>query len=109
MTAPQWSPVDDHTADLLALVSDEGHVSTDHEWETFCAAILAVSVPHGWVRPNAMRELLRGKVAPRRIGAFYRRACLEGLLSATGDYEVSDDREGRNIGRPARVYRLGTA
>lgn len=34
------------------------------------------------------------------------RACAQGLLRATGEWEVSDDAEGRNTGKPCRVYRL---
>jgi hypothetical protein len=49
---------------------------------------------------------LRNVIAPKRIGAFTNRAKAEGLIVDTGEWQVSDDHEGRNAGRPARVYRL---
>jgi hypothetical protein len=107
MSAPQWSPVDDDTADLLTLVADEGHVSADFEWDLFIDAVHAVST---WradrvIQPNDLRPLVRDRVAPRRIGAFTNRAVKSGLIVPTGDWQVSDDTEGRNAGRPMRVYR----
>lgn len=109
MSGPQWSQVDDETADLLTLVRDEGHVSADHEWDTFVAALETVAIgPGGVIYPNEIRPLIRGKVAPRRIGAFTHRAISQGLVEYTGEWQISDDREGRNAGRPARVMRLAT-
>lgn len=107
MTAqPQWSPVDDDTADLLSLVAnDQLHPRPEEEWQVFCQALLRAA-DRGVVRPNALRPLVRGQIAPRRIGAFTNRALAEGLLVATGEWQVSDDTEGRNGGKPCRVYRL---
>jgi hypothetical protein len=108
MMAPEWDPVDDATADLLTLVADEHHVSADHEWRTFTDAVVRVAHSHGGrVDQNDVRPLIRGRIAPKRIGAFWRRACLEGLLVVDG-WSVSDDREGRNAGRPMRCYALTT-
>lgn len=110
MSAPQWSPVDDYTADILTLVADAGHVSADHEWRTFTDALVRVAHSHaGQVDQNHVRPLIRGKVAPKRIGGFYRRACLEGLIEATPDWSISEDVEGRNAGRPMRCYVLGVS
>lgn len=109
MSAPQWAPVDDDTADLLTLVADAGHVSADYEWSVFEDAVKTVAHAHGGkVDQNDVRPLIRGKVAPKRIGAFWRRACCEGWLHAEG-YSISDDTEGRNAGRPMRCYVLGRA
>jgi hypothetical protein len=106
MTAPAWSPVDDSTADLLTLVADAGHVSADAEWSLFVEALRVVAIgPGGRIGPNELRPLIRGKVAPRRIGAFTNRALSLGLVAYTGEWEVSDDTEGRNRGKPARVMR----
>lgn len=105
-TAPQWSPVDDETADLLALVADEGHPSADYEWDVFCAAPYEVAYYSDCIiSPNRLRPKLRGHVAPRRIGAFTYRALPQGLVEYTGDWEISNDTEGRNSGKPARVMR----
>lgn len=106
MTAqPQWSPVDDDTADLLTLVRDEGHVSADHEWGLFVEALIQARGFGDEIRPNVLRPMLRGQIAPRRIGAFTHRALSLDLVEYTGEWEVSDDTEGRNGGKPARVMR----
>lgn len=105
MTTPTWSPIDDETTSLLTLVASEGHPSADYEWLHFQLAVRQIArANHGHVSQNALRPLIRGQVAPRRIGAFYHRACAQGLLVATGQWEVSDDAIGRNKGRPARLY-----
>jgi len=101
---PTWSPVDDATADLLTLVADTDHPSVDHEWRLFVSALEA-AVDNGLVRPNDLRPRLRGRVAPRRIGAYTNRALKLGLVAYTGDWQVSDDHEGKNAGKPARVMR----
>lgn len=106
---PQWSPVDDETADLLSLVA-RGNVSTDtadREWDWFRAALELVACMHpdDVISPNRLRPEVRDRVAPQRIGAFTNRALAQNLIQATGEWEVSDDREGRNGGKPARVYR----
>lgn len=108
---PTWSPVDDATADLLSLVRDEGHPSADHEWSMFLLALRTAAVAgDGWtIQPNDLRPLVRDKVAPRRIGAFTNRALKLGLIAYTGDWQISDDHEGRNAGKPARIFRwIGT-
>lgn len=103
-SGPQWSPVDDTTADLLTLVRSEGHPSADHEWSIFTEALVTASLFDGIVRPNDLRPLIRGRVAPKRIGAFVNRALAEGLIVWRGEWQVSDDSQGRNAGRPAKVY-----
>lgn len=105
MTGPQWSGVDDETTSLLTLVASEGHPSADWEWDLFQLAVRQIArANQGHVSQNALRPLIRGQVAPKRVGAFYHRACAQGLLVATGQWEVSDDRVGRNAGRPMRTY-----
>lgn len=108
MSAPQWSPVDDDTADLLTLVAtDQLHPRPAEEWNTFVAALRRCADPFTRrVDPNEFRRCVRGEIAPRRIGAFTSRAKAEGLLLDTGEWQVSDDVEGRNGGKPCRVYRL---
>lgn len=108
MTLP-FAPVDDYTADLLSLVADTDHPSTDHEWTIFREALITASLFDGIVRPNDMRPMLAGRVAPRRIGSFYRKACLEGLIVATDEWQTSDDSHGRNVGKPCRIYRRTSA
>lgn len=107
MTAqPQWSPVDAETGDLLSLLADDGTLHTEDEWEHFRRClVVAARRGGGLIHPNALRPLLRGEVKPCRIGAFTNRALQQGLLSWTGEWEVSDDAHGKNSGKPARIYR----
>ena len=108
-TQPQWSPVDDDTADLLSLVAnDRMHPRPADEWAIFTDALRSAA-DHGRIDPNVLRGLVRHCVAPRRIGAFTNRAKAEGLIVDTGEWQTSDDTEGRNGGKPCRVYRLVTA
>jgi hypothetical protein len=105
MTAPRFAPVDEPTADLLSLVADVDHPSVAHEWEIFTEAIVTASLFDGIVRPNDLRPMLAGRVAPRRIGAFTNRALAQGLIEWRGEWQVSDDKHGRNVGKPAKQYR----
>lgn len=109
---PRWSAVDDETADLLSLVANEHPAipSEAEEWHRFTQALEAASDLDGRIDPNFLRPLLRGSVAPNRIGAFTNRAKAEGLIAWDGEWVTSDDTEGRNSGKPCRVYRwLGAA
>lgn len=107
MSTPTWSPVDDATADLLTVLADDGSTSPSKaaEWASFVDCLKLASVlDGGLVKPNTLRPMVRGEVKPSRIGAFTRRACLEGLIAPSGDWQTSDDREGHNAGRPMRTY-----
>lgn len=104
MTIP-FAPVDDPTADLLSLVADPGHPSADHEWHLFVEAV-RTSAHGGLVSQNRVRPIITGRIAPRRVGSFYSRACREGLIRATGEWTVSTDKAGRNSGKPCRMYAL---
>ena len=110
MTAqPHWSPVDDERADLLSLVAN-GSLSTDtaeKEWTYFLDALASASLRRGddLIHPNDLRELTRGVVAPQRVGALVSKAARAGLIVADG-WDVSNDHEGGNSGKPARRYRL---
>lgn len=108
---PKFASVDEQTGSLLDLIAEDPHPSVDWEWEDYKAALLSVALMHdGAISPNRLRPLVRGKVAPRRVGAFAHRALSQGLVEYTGDWEISDDTEGRNGGKPARVMRwLGGA
>ncbi len=110
MSAPQWSSIDDETADLLALVAhDQMTPRPSDEWCIFTDALRSAADTSRRINPNVLRGLVRGCVAPRRIGAFTNRAKAEGLIVETGEWQISDDIEGRNGGKPCRVYRLVSA
>lgn len=105
-TQPQWSPVDTETGDLLSLLADDGTLTKAAQWDEFTACLRLASVwDDGLVQQNRMRPLIKDKVDPRRVGPFYRRACLEGLIAPTGDWQTSNDHAGKNAGRPMRTYR----
>lgn len=108
MMRPEFSRTDDETSDLLSLVADTNHVSAAHEWDVYVTALHLAADSNGVIQPNALRPLVRGKVAPKRLGAFSHRALTSGLLEATGAWQISDDTEGRNAGKPCRVLRLAT-
>lgn len=102
---PRFAQVDEPTADLLSLVAEDPHPSVDHEWELFKAALKESADPAGYLSQNTVRPLITDKIAPRRVGPFYRRACAEGLIHALDEWEISDDVKGKNSGRPVRKYR----
>jgi len=98
---PIWEAVDQHTADTLDLVATEQTPPVDREWQHYVDALATVASRHaGLIPPNELRVLVRGNVAPKRIGAFMHRALSQGLIRRTGEWEVSNDRDGKNIGRP---------
>lgn len=110
MSAPAWSAVDDETADLLSLVAnDQMTPRPEEEWAEFVRCLHYAADADGRISPNRLRPLVRGTIAPRRIGAFTNRAKAEGRIVDSGEWEISDDREGRNGGKPCRVYRLVAA
>ena len=106
MSAPQWSAHDD--GDLLELVA-KGPLApptADEEWTFFLRALkFAAVADDGLIHPNTLRPLVRDHVAPRRIGAFTHRALSQCLVAYTGEWQVSDDTQGKNAGKPARVMR----
>ena len=104
-TAPTWT--DSDQGDLLELVAQGSSTGTaDREWAAYIEALRTVAVANaGTIRPNVLRPRLRGLIAPQRCGAFTSRAIARGLVAYTGDWETSDDREGRNGGKPARILR----
>ena len=105
MTAPRWE--DSGQGDLLELVA-KGSPSTgtaDAEWEFFEATLRSEArIAEGVIDPNRLREDFRGRIAPRRISAFYSRAIARDLIVADG-WVVSEDFSGKNSGKPARRYR----
>lgn len=104
MTAnPQWS--DSGQGDLLELIAlGTPQGTADAEWECFVSALrVAAAGAGGMVDQNVVRPLIRGAIKPNRIGAFYSRACARDLIEPSG-WSTSQDREGRNAGRPMRTY-----
>ena len=102
------SPVDEATAQLLAVVaSSPGHVDAR---TAIVQAIAADAAAHdGWVDPNRVRERLSGEhgltVPSRLVGAVYSGLARAGRLVHDG-WTTSTDRAGGNVGKPVRLYRL---
>jgi hypothetical protein len=104
-TAPQWEPVDDATGSLLDLLAEDWRPFAEDDRDLIANAIrdAAIAHPFRMVSPNLVRAALDGRVKPQRVGPVYRALCLMGYLVPCG-WETSDDRHGRNTGRPARLY-----
>jgi hypothetical protein len=105
VSAPTFAAVDEPTSDLLALVALGSSTGTaDAEWDLYVDALATVAARRaGLIFPNELRPMVRGKVAPRRIGALMNRALKRGIVRRTGDWQVSDDHAGKNSGRPVAV------
>lgn len=102
---PMWT--DSGQGDLLSLVA-QGSPATptaDEEWQVYVAALKSCRDDAGLISPNLLRPMVRGKIAPRRISAFANAALAAHLVEHTGEWEISDDREGRNSGKPCRTFR----
>lgn len=103
---PEWSSVDDETTTLLSVLADDGTDASEREWAAFVSTLRVAAKYHdGLLMPNNIRPALRVLVKPNRVGAFTNRALRQGLIAYTGDYQISDDTQGRNAGKPARVMR----
>jgi hypothetical protein len=102
---PTWDSVDNYTDDILSLVALGSSTGTaDAEWDLYVDALATVAARHaGLIFPNELRPMVRGKVAPRRIGALMNRSLKRGIVRRTGEWEVSTDHEGRNAGRPVPI------
>ena len=109
---PHFEAADENTGDLLSLIAEEKPPipSVREEWDYYVQALKTTAASRaGLIYPNELRPLVRGHVKANRIGAFTHRALRAGLIERTGDWQVSDDTEGRNAGRPMPVMRwLGT-
>lgn len=107
-THPSWEATDSDTASLLDLLADDGSAirTPADEWFEYLGCLRHVAKYNGGlISPNLLRPLVRGQVKPSRIGAFTRRAILEGLVEHTGQWEPSDDTESGNAGKPCREMR----
>lgn len=101
---PHWA--DSEQSDLLELVAMGSSTGDgDHEWDLWLSVLKSTArIGGGFVDPNALRARVRGEVAPKRCGAFVSRAIARDLIVPDG-WVVSDDRAGKNCGKPARRYR----
>ncbi|GAA2007843.1 hypothetical protein [Nocardioides kribbensis] len=87
-------------------LATQGCTCPGGDWVIFTSALRTVADQTGTIHQSAMRRLIRGRVAPKAIGTFYRRAKAEGLIVDTGEREPSNDVAGRNADKLDRIYRL---
>lgn len=103
-TAPQWSAIDDdYTLDNVATTDPADHYST------FISTLLMVASSNDGlhISPNVLRrEIRKTDIQPQQVGAFTRRALLEGVVVYSGKWVLSDDLKSRNAGRPCRELRI---
>lgn len=96
--------VDPDTASLLELIDGDPLHETDRA--AVIDAILAVARAHGGeINPNLVRERIPRSVYHRVVGSTYRSLTQRGIIAVAG-WVVSEDKHGRNSGKPARKYRL---
>lgn len=109
MSAPQWAPIDDDTADLLTLVADDGRLCVEAEWDLYVECLRwsqnCVAGGDSRINPNVLRGVIAGRIKPQRVGAFTHRALSAGLVEYTGQYVISTDTRGKNSGKPCRELR----
>lgn len=100
------APVDQQTADTLALMRLDPSHRTDRQ--IVADAIETVAARNGGdVDPNELRAEVHGLVQPNVIGATIQGLAKRGHLIPTG-WTVTTGSTSGNNGRPARTYRLAT-
>lgn len=88
-------------------VATQGCHCAGSEWDISTAAIKQAAV-NGVVHQNDVRPIIRGRIAPKRIGQQYRHALRTGLLVEIRR-EPSRDHKGKNTHHTAGVYELRSA
>lgn len=113
MSAPQWSPADEETFDLLAVVADRHPVIGADAADTFLAACRRDAMAHGGlVSVNRVRALLADSdIPPRRYSALWSHFTGEGkpMRKARDEagplWEVCEGSSSGNDGRPFQLRR----
>lgn len=97
-------PADPDTRALLELIAGDP-IHEDDRAAVVGAIVAAARANGGRVDPNEVRKRLDGSVYPRVVGATYQSLAAKGVLVPDG-WTISQDKHGRNSGKPARKYRL---
>lgn len=114
MSAPRWAPVDDETADLLALVADTERVVGADVPALFLAACEADAQAHdGLVSVNRVRaRLADADIPPRRYSSLWSRFTgtdkpMRKMTPADGAqvWEICEGSRSGNDGRPFPLRR----
>lgn len=103
------APIEGETAEVVHSVAHDWR--SDEDWKAFVRACIFASVnDEHLVHVGDVRRLLTNEhgltIAPRRLSAFWNRAASKAGFLDFDSWEMNDDHEGRNAGRPARCYRL---
>lgn len=112
-SAPAFESVDVDTAELLTTVNADWRPFATDDRNTVAAAILDDARAHdGQVSANRVRAALAAlpvlqQPAPHRVGPVYLYLRHHRVLVVDG-WETSDDRQGKNAGKPCRTYRWRT-
>lgn len=97
-------PIDADSASICQLIA--GDPIHHHDREAIVSTILEVGrASGGIVDADRVREQLPRWIFPKLLGPVYRALVCAGVLELH-DWKVSEDRRGRNSGRPQRRYRL---
>lgn len=106
-TKDAFEPIPGRTARRLRDLDDvDADPSADADWSRFVQVLREADAEFGRIHPNEVRERLRGQVQAQRIGRFYGLAKQLHLLVGPAEIDTSNDRAGRNTGKPIRVYRF---
>ena len=108
MLRPEWHAVDESTADLLSLIADDPRKDT--LYTRFLRACETDHEIHGYVSVNRVRRTLSNDyglvIEPRLYSSFWAKACgKSGPMVTTTEWDVCDDRKGKNSGKPQRRRR----
>lgn len=108
MNAPQFSPVDDETYDLLTIVADAERVVGRSDVDAFLAACRKDAMAHdGIVSVNRVRALLSDQdIEHHRLSSFWSTFTGRGKpMVKTGQWETCSGSPSRNDGRPFALRR----
>lgn len=104
MTTYPSAPVDQPTADTLALMNLDRVHRTDRQ--IILAAIeIVADEGDGVVDPNKLRRLVSGRVQPNVIGATIQGLAKQGHLEPHG-FTITTGSASGNNGRPARTWKV---
>lgn len=107
LNATGWT-CPDCVADTKASPLAAAHAAIEQpsEWVIFTRALVVAARDDRTVHQSDVRPLIRGRIEPKHIGTYWRRAKAERLVRDTGDVERSDDQQGRNSHRLEPIYEL---
>lgn len=109
MSAPQWAPVDDDTADLLSVLADPHPIAGADATAAFLVACERDADAHdGLVSVNRVRALMaEADIPPRRYSAMWSHFTGEGkpMVKAPGKWEICEGSPSGNNGRPFPLRR----